>query len=66
MNRNPINQQNIDQAKSKIQQLKNQFEQRKQLEGEDLKRSWQQSDRLQKTPIYAKVSLQTVQKLALH
>ena len=31
MNRNPINQQNIDQAKSKIQQLKNQFEQRKQL-----------------------------------
>ena len=31
MNRNPINQKNIDQAKSKIQQLKNQFEQRKQL-----------------------------------
>ena len=31
MNRNPINQQNVDQAKSKIQQLKNQFEQRKQL-----------------------------------
>ena len=31
MNRNPINQKNLDQAKSKIQGLKKQFEQRKQL-----------------------------------